>query len=73
MKEWPLIDDRVARQMLTEIYEQLGDDDLFMQYATALELCYRKPEGTISNYIFYQDLSVEEIVRRLNEDTVTYL
>lgn len=73
MVDWRSIDDSIATEMLTEIYRRLGDEELLIRYATALERRYGKPEGTISNLIFYEDLSEKEILKRLKVDTVTYL
>ena len=59
--------------MLNEIFENLDNDELLFENMTALEKKYRKPEGTISDFIFYQDLTIDEIIQKLKIDTTTYL
>ena len=73
MVDWKSIDDKKAIQMLTEIFDNIDNDDLLFEYMTALETKYRKPEGTISDFIFYDDLTIEQIMVKLKIDTVTYL
>ena len=73
MENWQEIDDVKAKQMLSEIFENVHDDHLISKYSDALEKRYRKPEGTISDYIFWDDLSIDEILTKLKIDTVTYL
>ncbi len=67
------IDDEKAKQLLNEIFENLENDDLIETNTKALEKKYRKPEGTISDFIFYEDLSINEIMQKLKIDNVTYL
>ncbi|MDF1699468.1 MAG: hypothetical protein P1U56_26685 [Saprospiraceae bacterium] len=67
------ITDTVAKIMLQEILEHLEDDHLIDQYSELLEKRYGKPKGTIINYIFFEDLAVDEMIIQLNIDTITYL
>ncbi len=73
MENWNQINDAIARQMLKELYENLHDDDLIERYSIALEKKYRKSEGTISDFVFFNDYSVDEIMEKLKIDDVTYL
>ncbi|MFK8010055.1 MAG: hypothetical protein AB8H03_27115 [Saprospiraceae bacterium] len=73
MVDWKTIDDKKAIQMLNEIFDNIDNDELLFEYMTALETKYRKPNGTISDFIFYDDLTIDEIMVKLKTDNVTYL
>ena len=72
MKNWQVIDEKKAREMLQAIYDNLDDDKLINDYSEALEKRCRKPTGTISDFIFIKDLTIDEIMERLKKDDVTY-
>ena len=71
--KWKRIDRSIARKMLETIIDNLNDEKVLIEYCDALEKRYRKPQSTITNYIFYGDLTVNEILDKLEKDTVTYL
>jgi len=73
MINWKEIDEKQTRKMLQEVFDDLTNDGLMSLYFDALEKRYKKPTGTISNYIFYDDLSIDEIIKKLKIDTVIYL
>jgi len=68
MYSWEEITEEKARNMLAAIDDHLGDDELIETYTDALEKRFRKPTGTISDYIFQEDLSIEAIMERLLKD-----
>lgn len=70
---WKRIDRGIARKMLETILDNLSDEKILIEYCDALEKRYRKPQSTITNYIFYDEFTVDEILDKLEKDTVTYL
>ncbi|MFK7908763.1 MAG: hypothetical protein AB8B69_26780 [Chitinophagales bacterium] len=73
MIKWQEIDEDSAKEMLQQVFENLDNDELMDEYFEALEKQYRKPSGTISDFIFYNDLSINEITEKLKVNTLIYL
>ncbi|MFT4760370.1 MAG: hypothetical protein ACI9XO_001887 [Paraglaciecola sp.] len=73
MLNWEEIDKYHAKKMLEEIYENLHDDDLIRMNSTALEKRYGKLDGTINDFVFYREYTIDEIMKRLLIDDANYL
>ncbi len=73
IKDWHLIDDKKAMELLIAIKNNICEDDIILRNSSALEKRFRKPSGTISDFIFYNDLTAEQILEKLKIDDVTYL
>ncbi len=65
--------DKWAKGLLEQIFENLDNDALIFSNMAMLEKYYRKPEGLISDWIFYKDLSADEILVELKKNTSTLL
>jgi len=71
---WQDINDARAIVLIKEILENLGDDAILSENADALEKRYSKPTGTITDYIFYQNISeANEMLKLLKKNTVISL
>ena len=70
---WQELTDAAALKLLEEIYQDVTRDDIISRNAEALEKRYRKTTGTISDYVFDSELKPKEILKKLKENTVTYL
>jgi len=57
IENWTEIDDDYANKLIAEILDNLSNDALINRNSTALERRYKKPTGTISDWIFYKDIS----------------
>ena len=57
IENWTEIDDEYADKLITEILDNLGDDALINRNSTALEKRFKKSTGTISGWIFYDDIT----------------
>ncbi|WP_299527084.1 hypothetical protein [Winogradskyella sp.] len=74
IEDWALIEDNQAIHMINVILKNLDRDELIAEYGEALEKRYRKPSGTLSDLIFYDDLNnAELILKKLKTDTSTRL
>ncbi|MFB9053925.1 hypothetical protein ACFFVB_12635 [Formosa undariae] len=56
IENWAEIDDEYADKLITEILNNLSNDAWINRNTTALEKRYKKSTGTISNWIFYDDI-----------------
>ena len=72
-KDWANIDEAKAIELLNEIKENVGDDSIIARNSVALERRYRKPSGTVVEFLFHSDYKNKEILRRLKVDTTTNL
>ncbi|OBQ46706.1 hypothetical protein JJL45_11895 [Tamlana sp. s12] len=57
IENWTEIDDDYANKLIAEILDNLSNDALINRNSTALERRYKKTTGTISDWIFYKDIS----------------
>ena len=57
IENWTEIDDEYADKLIAEILNNLGNDALINRNSTALEKRYKKSTGTISDWIFYDDIT----------------
>jgi hypothetical protein len=73
IKDWETIDDKRAKSLLQEIFDNLGKDGIIQRNEEALEKKYRKPSGFVSDLIFQQDLEIDKIIEELKKDTTIYL
>ena len=72
-KDWANIDEAKAIELLNELKENIGDDSILARNSEALERRYRKPSGTVVEFLFHSDCKNKEILRRLKVDTTTNL
>lgn len=57
IKNWTEIDDEYADNLIAEILDNLGNDALINRNSTALEKRFKKSTGTISDWIFYDNIT----------------
>ena len=57
IENWTEIDDEYAYKLIAEILDNLGNDALINRNSTALEKRFKKSTGTISDWIFYDDIT----------------
>lgn len=57
IRNWREIDDEYADKLIAEILDDLGNDALINRNSTALEKRFKKSTGTISDWIFYNDIT----------------
>ena len=57
IENWTEIDDEYAEKLIEEILNNLGNDALINRNSTALEKRFKKPTGTMSDWIFYDDIT----------------
>ncbi|NJO89622.1 MAG: hypothetical protein HC831_12245, partial [Chloroflexia bacterium] len=57
IENWKGLTDMDALKLIAEIFDNLTDSAVTSRNITALEKRYSKPEGTISNLIFYKDIT----------------
>jgi hypothetical protein len=57
IENWTEIDDEYAENLIAEILNNLSNDTLINRNSEALEKHYKKSTGTISNWIFYDDIT----------------
>ncbi len=70
IENWKELTDNDSLKLIVEIFDNITDSAVVSRNMTALEKRYSKPEGTISNLIFYQDITdPTEILRRLKVNT----
>lgn len=57
IENWTEIDDEYADRLIGEILDNLANDALINRNSTALEKRFKKSAGTISDWIFYDDIT----------------
>ncbi|WP_405292322.1 hypothetical protein [Algibacter sp. Ld11] len=57
IENWTEIDDEYANKLIAEILDNLENDALINKNSTALEKRFKKSTGTISDWIFYDDIT----------------
>lgn len=72
-KNWKDIDDSMAMILIREILNNLSDDSIIDRNSEALEKCYGKPQGSVANMIFYEELTEEEIFIELKNNNIIQL
>ncbi|MEM7487440.1 MAG: hypothetical protein AAF348_19725 [Bacteroidota bacterium] len=71
---WEEIDDKRALHLLNEIIESIGDELVFARNSIALEKRFSKPRGTLSNWIFHEDISeVSILLDKLKKEDKIFL
>lgn len=74
IKNWQTIDDHTAIILIQEMLDNLENDTILDRNGGALEKRYSKTEGTLSDMIFYQDMTnSQDILKELKKDTTIYL
>ncbi|WP_418654501.1 hypothetical protein [Tenacibaculum soleae] len=74
IEKWKEIDDVHADKLITEYKNNLTNDALMNRNATALEKRYKKSNGTLSNWIFYENITDnKKIIELLKKDTTIKL
>lgn len=72
--DWQEIDDNQTQKLITEIENNITNTALINKNIAALEKRYNKPSGTISDWIFYDDITdSEQILKLLKKDTTIIL
>lgn len=72
--DWREIDDNEANKLITEIKENIINSALVNRNINALEKRYKKSQGIISDWIFYDDIMEnEKILELLKKDTTITL
>ncbi len=68
--DWQQIDDGKAIVLIEEILQNVEDTAILDVNGQALEKRYGKPEGTVSDYIFEQNITEpEQLLEELRKDT----
>ena len=67
------LDDNQTQKLIHEIMDNLADEILLIKNSEILEKYYSKPSGTITDYIFQDDLEPEEILNKLKHNTTINL
>lgn len=57
IKNWEELDDKQAELLIAEILNNLDNDTLIKRNSKALEKRFNKSTGTISDWIFYDDIT----------------
>lgn len=71
---WKEINDESASALIEEVLNHTTNDELLERNMTALEKRYKKPTGTISEWIFYDDITDgNKILEWLKKDTIIRL
>ena len=74
IENWTEIDDVYADKLITEFKNNLTNDALMNRNATALEKKYKKSSGTLSHWIFNDDITEnKKILELLKKDTTIQL
>lgn len=70
IEKWSELTDVDSLNLIKEIVEDVTQTAIVKRNMTALEKRYSKPEGTVSDWIFYDDiLDPDEILRLLKKNT----
>jgi len=73
IEEWQNIDDEKALILIAEILDNVSDDAIIARNSEALEKRYGKPQGTVVDMIFYEELNEIEILNQLKKDNIIQL
>ncbi|MDO6811694.1 hypothetical protein [Tenacibaculum soleae] len=71
IENWFEIDDVYADKLITEFKNNLTNDPLMNRNATALEKRYKKTNGTLSNWIFYDNITDNKKILELLKNNTT--
>lgn len=72
--DWKDINDEKALILINGILDNIGNDIIFDVNSEALEKRYSKPSGTLSDWIFQDDVSnSSELLNLLKQDTTLLL
>lgn len=68
--DWQEIDDKRAIEIINETLDSIGDDAVIQRNFEALEKRYSKPTGTLSDWIFQEDImDSNELLQLLKKNT----
>jgi len=74
IKNWNEIDDHKAIYLIDEILCNLNNDVVIDKNSEALEKRYKKPTGTITDWIFYQEITEKmELLKKLKTNDIIQL
>ncbi len=73
IENWEKIDDARARDLIVEMFVMIESHVTQARNGEALEKRFGKPEGFVSDLIFFQEMDVEDILGELKKDTVIRL
>lgn len=74
IENWREITDSKALELIQEILENIESDAVIYRNSEALEKRYGKEEGFVEGLIFNFEIdTAEEILSKLEEDTILYL
>jgi len=73
INDWNNINDEKALILIVEILDNVNDDVIISRNCEALEKRYRKPQGTVIEMIFDEELNENEILIQLKKDTAIQL
>lgn len=71
--DWSTLDDFGALELINEILSNLNNDSLISRNAETLEKKYAKASGTISDWIFQDDISDPKVILKLLKENTTLL
>ncbi|OJJ19933.1 hypothetical protein BKI52_15765 [marine bacterium AO1-C] len=74
IENWQTIDDKKVLELIQEMLNNTINDAILDRNAVALQKRYSKPEGTLIDMIFHQEMdNPQEILKELKKDTIIYL
>ena len=70
ISNWKTIDDDQALGLIKEILSDINNDTIIKRNSEALEKRYRKASGSLSDWIFYDDITVsKDLLLKLKDGT----
>jgi len=74
LDNWKELNDESSLELISEALANITRNAVFQRNAEALERRYSKPEGTLSGWVFQEDINEPtEILNLLKKDTTFYL
>ncbi|MCP4521411.1 MAG: hypothetical protein GY827_06930 [Cytophagales bacterium] len=74
LENWKELTDSESIDLINEIMENLSNTGIITRNMNALEKRYSKPQGTISDWIFHDDITdPKELLQYLKTDTIIRL
>lgn len=74
LNNWKELTDEDSLKLINEALADISRNAVFQRNAEALERRYSKPEGTISGWVFHEDINEPtELLNLLKKDTTFYL
>lgn len=74
IENWDKLDEEGSIKLIEDALENISRNALFQRNTEGLERRYSKPDGTISGWVFGEDITEpREILNLLKKDTTIYL